>query len=71
MELSITHLLFLLVVIMIFFGPSRLPALGKSLGESLRSLKNAMNNPELDVTESSKKAERERVAEEAKKKEEV
>jgi sec-independent protein translocase protein TatA len=54
-EFSITHLLFLMAVILLFFGPSRLPAMGKSLGEAIRSFKKGLDKPEIDVTEDSKK----------------
>jgi TatA/E family protein of Tat protein translocase len=41
--LSFTHLLLLLVIMLIFFGPSRLPQLGSSLGKAIRGFKDAMN----------------------------
>jgi sec-independent protein translocase protein TatA len=37
-----SHLLVLLVVVLIVFGPKRLPQLGRSLGEGLRSLKGGL-----------------------------
>lgn len=37
------HLLVLLVILLIF-GPKRLPDLGNSLGRTLRNFKDAMNN---------------------------
>lgn len=37
------HLLLILGIALIFFGPSKLPELGKGLGTSLRDFKKAMN----------------------------
>ena len=37
------HLLLILGIALIFFGPSKLPALGKGLGTSIRDFKKAMN----------------------------
>lgn len=42
-EFSISHILLLLVIFLIFFGPKKLPELGKSLGESIRGFKKAMS----------------------------
>ncbi len=42
-EFSLTHLLVLAVVVLIFFGPSRLPALGQSLGKAIRSFKQGLS----------------------------
>src|SRR5512142_2712761 len=39
---SLFHWLVLLVVIMLLFGPSRLPSIGKNLGEAIRGLKNGL-----------------------------
>jgi sec-independent protein translocase protein TatA len=48
------HLLVLLAIILIFFGPSRLPTLGKSVGEAIRGFKKGINGDEIDVTDSSR-----------------
>lgn len=42
-EFSVTHLLLLLAIFLIFFGPSRLPALGQSLGKAIRGFKSGLN----------------------------
>ena len=52
--LSITHLLIFLVIILIFFGPSKLPGLGKSLGEAIKGFKKGLNDNEIDVTTTSR-----------------
>lgn len=40
--LGTTELIILLVVALIIFGPSRLPGLGKSMGEAIRGFKKGM-----------------------------
>ena len=57
MGLGLPHLLLILVILLVFFGPSRLPGLGKSLGEAIKGFKNGLNDDALDVTDSSKKKE--------------
>ncbi len=47
---SILHLILVLVIVLVFFGPSRLPGLGKSLGEAIRGFKKGMDGDEIDVT---------------------
>lgn len=39
---SITHLLLLLVIFLLFFGPSKLPSLGQSLGKAIRGFKEGL-----------------------------
>jgi len=41
-----SHLLILLVIALIIFGPSKLGDLGGALGRSMRDFKRAMNEPE-------------------------
>lgn len=41
-EFSFTHILLVLVIVLIFFGPSRLPGLGSSLGKAIRGFKDGM-----------------------------
>ena len=48
-EFSITHLLLLAVVFLIFFGPSRLPQLGQSLGKAIRGFKTGLSEIDVDV----------------------
>ena len=42
-EFSLPHLLILLLILLIFFGPSRLPQLGSSLGKAIRGFKEGLN----------------------------
>lgn len=48
------HLLALIAIVLIFFGPSRLPTLGKSMGEAIRGFKKGINGEEIDVTDTAK-----------------
>ncbi len=42
--LSPTHLIIILAIVLIIFGPSRLPALGKSLGQTMKSVREGMDS---------------------------
>lgn len=48
MGISITHLVLLLIILLIFFGPSRLPALGQSLGKTIKGFKDGLNEAEVN-----------------------
>jgi sec-independent protein translocase protein TatA len=60
MGLGITELVIILIVVLIIFGPGKLPALGSGVGNALRNFRKAVNQPDaIDVTPD---AERERDA---------
>lgn len=42
-EFSLSHIILVLIIILIFFGPSKLPQLGQSLGRAIRGFKEGMN----------------------------
>ena len=42
-EFSLSHILILSVILLVFFGPSRLPALGQSLGKAIKGFKDGLN----------------------------
>ena len=42
------HLLVIFGIALLVFGPKKLPELGKSLGESIRGFKKAMNEKDPD-----------------------
>jgi len=44
--LAPSHLLILLVIILIIFGPSKLGDVGGALGRAIRDFKSAMNEPD-------------------------
>lgn len=48
-EFSLTHWLIILIILVLFFGPSRLPGLGQSLGKALRGFKEGLNEKEKDA----------------------
>lgn len=48
--LAPSHLLILLVIILIIFGPSKLGDVGGALGKAIRDFKKAMNEPETAST---------------------
>ena len=62
-----THLLFILVIALIFFGPRRLPELGAGLGKSIREFKKAMSEGEKELKNSLSDGEKKSVAEEPQK----
>jgi sec-independent protein translocase protein TatA len=54
MGLSFWHLLIIVVIVLLLFGPNRLPQLGKSLGEAIRGFKKGIGADEIDVTETTR-----------------
>jgi sec-independent protein translocase protein TatA len=55
------HLIIILVIALIIFGPGKLPELGKGLGKAIREFKNAMSdaNKDIDVTPQAKETAKE------------
>ena len=41
--LSLTHIILIAIVLLVFFGPSKLPQLGQSLGKAIRGFKSGLN----------------------------
>jgi len=41
-----THLIIILVIVLIIFGPGKLPELGSSIGKAIRGFKKAMAEPD-------------------------
>jgi len=54
MGLSVWQIAIVVGVVLIFFGPKKLPGLGKSMGEAIRGFKKGLNTDEVDITDSSK-----------------
>lgn len=48
------HLILILVIVLIIFGPGKLPQLGESLGKSIRGFKKAMSEKDEDKSEARK-----------------
>jgi sec-independent protein translocase protein TatA len=49
-----THLFFILLIVLILFGPGKLPELGKGLGKGIKEFKDAMRTT-MDSASSEKK----------------
>lgn len=49
--IGVTELVILLVVLLIFFGPKRLPEMGRSLGRGMREFKDSVSGKDLDDDE--------------------
>lgn len=47
-EFSLSHILLLGIIALIFFGPSRLPQLGQGLGKAIRGFKQGLNEIDVD-----------------------
>lgn len=45
-EFSLSHILILAIVLVVFFGPGRLPGVAKGLGEAIRDFKKALSGEE-------------------------
>jgi len=52
-SLGAPELIVIFIVALLVFGPSKLPELGKSLGEAIRGFKKAMNDVEHTPIENS------------------
>ena len=52
-----SHLLVLLVIILIIFGPSKLGDVGGALGKAIKDFKKAMNDPEVPNQQAQNSAE--------------
>lgn len=50
LDLGVPQMLIILTIVLLLFGSKRLPELSRSLGESARELKNAMNEPSNEKT---------------------
>lgn len=46
--LGIPELVVVLVIALIFFGPAKLPSLGKSIGEAIKGFKKELNDDSSD-----------------------
>lgn len=51
MRFGVTELIVILVIVLLIFGPSRLPDLGKALGKTIQGFKSAAKEDEGDAKE--------------------
>ena len=49
--LGLPELLLILVIGLVFFGPGKLPDVGKAIGKSMREFKTALNDVQPEITE--------------------
>lgn len=52
------HLLVILGIVLIIFGPGKLPQLGNSIGKAIKGFKQEMNGPDKKPEEETKKIEK-------------
>jgi len=55
------HLIVILIIVLIIFGPGKLPELGNSIGKAIRGFKKSMEEPEHkpeDTTDTKKSEEK-------------
>lgn len=64
--LGATELIIILVIVIVLFGGSRLPEIGKGIGEAIKNFKKSTSDdPEIDVTpekDSDKESDKEKKA---------
>ncbi len=53
------HLLVILVIALVVFGPKNLPGIGKGLGEAIRGFKKALNEDDTDLAKLPKDSKKE------------
>ncbi len=46
--IGVTEMIILLVVLLVFFGPKRLPEMGRSLGKGMREFKDSISGKDED-----------------------
>jgi sec-independent protein translocase protein TatA len=51
------HLIIILAVVLIIFGPGKLPEMGGAIGKAIRGFKREMNEPDKKIDEDVKKVE--------------
>jgi sec-independent protein translocase protein TatA len=51
------HLIVILVIVLVIFGPGKLPEVGGAIGKAIRGFKQAMNEPDKKPDEEAKKIE--------------
>lgn len=48
-QFSLTHIMLLVIILLVFFGPSKLPQLGQSIGKAIRGFKQGLNEIDAEV----------------------
>jgi sec-independent protein translocase protein TatA len=60
-SLGAPELIVIFIVALVIFGPSKLPELGKSLGEAIRGFKKTMSDPDPPADDAKTKAQPENI----------
>jgi len=55
-KIGLTEILFILAIVLLVFGPSKIGQLGKSLGEGIRNFKSSVKEEEPKKEEEEKKS---------------
>ena len=54
-DIGLPELLVIFIIVLVLFGPGKLPDVGKAIGEALRGFKKALNEPRNSIDERSDK----------------
>ena len=54
-DIGFPELLVIFIIVLVLFGPGKLPDVGKAIGEALRGFKKALNEPKNSIAERSDK----------------
>jgi len=54
-DIGFPELLVIFIIVLVLFGPGKLPDIGKAIGEALRGFKKALNEPKNSIAEGSDK----------------
>lgn len=65
-EFSLTHILIVLIIVLLFFGPSKLPQLGQSVGKAIRGFKEGLNEIDAEAKPLPKETSRQALSSETK-----
>jgi len=52
-DIGLPELLVIFIIVLVLFGPGKLPDVGKGIGEALRGFKKALKEPEQTIAEGS------------------
>ncbi len=52
-DIGLPELLVIFIIVLVLFGPGKLPDVGKAIGEALRGFKKALKEPEQTIAERS------------------
>jgi sec-independent protein translocase protein TatA len=52
-DIGLPELLVIFIIVLVLFGPGKLPDVGKAIGEALRGFKKAFQEPEKPIEEKS------------------